>query len=455
MKQQQLNKQNIFSIDVGDYFDQPQESLQLVYSPFTEKTFISTPDFVEKMEAVLAHPEKIDDEIQPIVKDLVAEYPPAHYLEPGILENGFNTLLILPNNICNFSCSYCYSAQGRSGKKLTKAQITGALEDFISPKFIKEDKCFISLLGGGEPLMTWDLTKHIIEYGTQLAEKQGYYIWFSLVTNGSILNDEILNTFKNHNIRIAVSFEILEEIQNLQRGSYNIVDQNLKRLLQENIPTRIRSTITKDNVLLQEQMVQRVIDEYPDIKNIVLEEVTDTDYFETPDKLRAFYHDFLENFNKARDLGLKHQKHVECSSFRNNNLFIDRFCPGVLCITPEGTLSTCSRISSPNDSGYPESLFGDLNNNQLNIDQKQLEKLIIDHNVENSREACATCFTKWHCGGGCYAHKFIYPEEMIDVVCEYKREYTKRKLLSDLDAEYRQEQGLTLKEFILKQLNIS
>lgn len=451
MKQNHLNSRNIYSIPVGEYFEKENESVQLVYSPFTEKTFLAQPDFVEKLNSGAADSGEAGEDIKPVLSQIIPQKDIKEYLEPGVLENGFNTLLILPNNICNFTCSYCYSAKGRSGKKLTKEILKTALDDFINPSNIREGKCFISILGGGEPLMSWDLINFILDYGTRRAEEFGFYIWFSLVTNGSILTDEMLETFKSKNIRLAFSFEILEEIQNLQRGHFQKVSKNLRKVIEAGIAVRIRSTITRENVLLQEKMIQSVVDNYPEVKTVILEEVTDETYFDTPEKMKKFYDDFLNNFNKAFDLGKNHGKNVECSTFRNNNLFIDRFCPGVLCLTPEGNYSVCSRISSPDDPGYNEVIWGKIKENRVELDNDRLKELINGYDVY-SRPECENCYTKWHCGGGCYAHSFIYSDETINIICDYKRKYLRERLLNELDKTYRQK-GISLKEFVLEKIN--
>ena len=452
MKQSQLNKHHIFSIPAGDYFNKPIDDIQLVYAPLTENVFVSTPDFVEKLEQEIESANILDEEVEDLLNTLKIKGELKNYLEKGILENGFNTMLILPNNICNFTCSYCYSAKGRSGKKLSKETITTALNDFINPDKIDQDRIFISILGGGEPMMTWELTKHIIVYAYELSQKKGFTLRMSLVTNGSIITEEMIKIFKQFNIRISVSFEILEEIQNLQRGQYSTVDKNIRILIDAGVHVRIRSTITKESVHLQKKMVETVIERYPEIENIILEEVTDEKHFNTPANLSEFYNDFLNNFNDAFELGKKNNKEVECSTFRNNEILIDRFCPGVLCLTPEGTYSSCSRISSPNDTGYEESIYGRIEKDNVLIDQDKLTNLINDHNVY-SNSKCFECYTKWHCGGGCYAHKHIYSEQTIDAICNYKRKFTKLRLLKDLDTEYQESYGKSLKDFILEKID--
>ncbi|MCF8348017.1 MAG: radical SAM protein [Bacteroidales bacterium] len=448
MNQKNLNTNQIFAIPVGDYFGKTPEDLQLVYSPFTENMFVARPDFVELLNEEILFDKYEKTTQAELLESLVPEGEINDYLHKGVLEEGFNTLLVLPNNICNFSCSYCYSALGRSGKKLTKEMAHVALTDFIHPEKNQHKKIFISILGGGEPLMTWELTRYMIELAYELADKYGFSLWMSLVTNGSILNDEMIGVFKKYQIRIAVSFEILEEIQNLQRGQFDKVDANIRKLITAGVEVRIRSTITKDNVMLQKQMVQAVAERYPAIRNLVMEEVTDENHFKTAEDLRSFYKLFLHNFNEAFVWGEQHEIGIECSSFRNNNLLIDRFCPGVLALTPEGEYSVCSRISSPNDHGYEESIFGRIDNSTVKTDKEKLTDLINGYNLY-SRPECSGCFTKWHCGGGCYAHQFVYNQKTLEAICDYKREFTRLRLLRDLDADYRQSQGVGLKEFVL------
>lgn len=446
-----LNKKNIFSIPVGDYFDQNREDYQLIYAPLTENVFIALPQYVRQMEEEMAGSKKQDTEIAEVLNTLIPEGDFTDYIQTGVTDRQFNTLSILPNNICNFSCSYCYSAQGRSGKKLTKETIETALTHFIDPQRISPSKLYISIFGGGEPFMTPDLIEYIVERSQSLARQHGFILRISMVTNGSLVNKKTIDLLKKYNISLTVSFEILEEIQNLQRGSFDIVSRNIKKLLQEGVTVRIRSTITKQNVKLQQQMVDTVIREYPGIQDIMMEEVTDPSQFENLDQIRLFYKDLLHNFNKACEYGKKYDKRVECSSFRNYNLLIDRFCPGELCLTPEGKYSICSRISSPHDPGYDTSIYGAVENEKVMIDNDIFNRLV-NTNVY-TKEKCQNCFTKWHCGGGCYAQQLAYEDDILNVICDYKREYTKLRLLKDLDDEYQELYGKTLKDFINENSN--
>lgn len=446
MNTKYLNNNNVFSIPVGKEFGKENEELQLVYSPFAENIFIATPTFVTELEMAISHPETASDEIKEIVDTVIPKKNVDEYIHKQKPDEPFNTLSILPNNICNFSCSYCYSADGRSNKKLSKEDISSTIQNFIDPDRLEPQKIYISIFGGGEPLISWDLVKHAIIYSHELGEKFGFTVRISLVTNGSIISGEIIDLLKKYDISVTVSFEILEEIQNLQRGHFDKVSSNIRTLIDAGVYVRFRSTLTKDNVKLQRQMIQTAIQNYPEVESIMMEEVTDVDSFKDFDEIKEFYDDLLSNFIGASEIGERYGKSVECSAARNINLLIDRFCPGEFCLTPEGTFSICSRITSPLDNGYENSIYGKVENNHVVIDKSKLSELI-NVNVY-SKDKCENCFAKWHCGGGCYAQQQAYPEEVLEIACNYKREYTKFRLLKDLDNEYRQQYGMPLKEFL-------
>ena len=72
----------------------------------------------------------------------------------------YTLLTVLPNNTCNFSCSYCYSAAGRNRSVLPLKKLFAAIKYFIISKPKGFDKPLsISFMGGGEPMLSWDNVK--------------------------------------------------------------------------------------------------------------------------------------------------------------------------------------------------------------------------------------------------------------------------------------------------------
>ena len=247
MAYDELIKNEIFPIEVGDTFGRAPEDINLLYSPFTDKALLVTRDFLQQVARQMEHP---SDEAPETVKNVISLLTDYEHRKKTALINRdplhYERMTILPNNVCNFRCSYCYSAHGRTGKVISPKILKAALDHFIDNRRVDTSKQLtLSILGGGEPMVSWDLTKFIVEYGSERAKAMGFKpLEITLVTNGSIMTQEMIDTIKKHKIIVSVSFEILEEIQNLQRGHYDVVSKNINRMIAEGIRPALRACIT-------------------------------------------------------------------------------------------------------------------------------------------------------------------------------------------------------------------
>jgi uncharacterized protein len=71
-----------------------------------------------------------------------------------------------------------------------------------------------------------------------------------------------------------------------------------------------------------------------------------------------------------------------------------------------------------------------------------------------SKEKCKACFAKWHCGGGCLAQKYVYNEEILDLICDFTRSFTQKMILEKLEKQYEEFYHVSLKEAIMNNKNI-
>ncbi len=445
-----LVKNDIFVISVGEDFGKNRDEIAIAYSPFTDNALIVTKNFLSDMQAYCEEPSGVYQEGVADVMESLLDFDNRKKCAPlARSADGYTRLALLPNNVCNFKCSYCYSAQGRSNKVMTRETLKAAIDHFIDPQRMPVDqKLGISILGGGEPLLSWDLVKFGIEYAQERAAQSGYApIDINIVTNGSVFTRDIIDTIKKYRIPVSVSFEILEDIQNLQRGNYDRVAANIDLIISEGIRPQLRATITNDNVGLMKRMVEEVLTRFPGTREIMMEYVTDPEKLTTPEQVCEFYKKYLDNFFEAHEYAAQHGMLLDCSAYRNFNLLIERFCPGDNTITPDGEISVCSRIGAPDDVGYQDSIYGRVNaDGSITVDEDKFQRLI-GLNVHHY-EKCRDCFTRWHCAGGCMVHKYTYPEAIREEICNYNREFTKRMLLRNLDQEYRRESGISLHEAV-------
>ena len=354
-----------------------------------------------------------------------------------------STFYILLNEKCNFHCKYCYSAEGRSKAELTLEEIIISLDFFLSKDRKAPQRRKIMFIGGGEPTLSWPLVKQATEYAEEIAAKNGIELKKELTSNGSILTSEMLNFYKKHNFELQISFEVISDIQNNQRGQFSKVSENIKLLGENNINCRIRSTITELNVSHLEEMVELCHNEYPNVNLLICEPVVDPDYFNTRDIAKNFYKEYFGSFTKAVLMAKKYGINIFSSSYGAINTLREKFCGSLYCITPYATFTTCAFTSSPNESGYKDAVFGEIQEGKITFDNKAYERLT-SANI-NLFPKCVDCWAKWNCGSGCPNQRRVYKSEIFDEICVFTRGLLRHSLLTELGEKYQKSTG---KDFV-------
>ena len=145
MKTELLIKNNVFPIPVGDFFHKETDACYLVYAPLSNVFYLSTGDEVRKLEQTLKKGEDT-----PLVRKLLKQ-DAFKAINQEVSVDTFCTLHLLLNEKCNFSCKYCYSANGRSKAELTEDQIYTTLDYFLSSERAAVKDRTVMFMGGGEP----------------------------------------------------------------------------------------------------------------------------------------------------------------------------------------------------------------------------------------------------------------------------------------------------------------
>jgi uncharacterized protein len=128
--------------------------------------------------------------------------------------NALTELVLNISQGCNLGCSYCFADKGKYGTQntsfMTFENAKRSIDAFIS-KFggVASIKLF-----GGEPLLNFDLIKKICDYLAHLVEENKIQNipMPVVITNLTILNDEMINYFKKYNFSVTVSLDGPESI---------------------------------------------------------------------------------------------------------------------------------------------------------------------------------------------------------------------------------------------------
>lgn len=133
------------------------------------------------------------------------------------------SLNINVTQICNLKCTYCAAGgDGTYGDPVKRIEIEKTLPqlDFFISKLDKGERFHISFLGG-EPLLFPAGIQAICEYVAGAAKEKGFIPSFKITTNGTLINDEILNLLTEYKPTLVISMDGIPEVVDRFRPQKN------------------------------------------------------------------------------------------------------------------------------------------------------------------------------------------------------------------------------------------
>ena len=114
---------------------------------------------------------------------------------------------------CNLCCDYCYVR--KHDATMSPADIQRAI-DFIFAAADPDERLDFGLFGG-EPLLHMSLVENTVDFLEKRSEQSGNTVRMSLVTNGTLLNDEILRFVRDRHLILQVSCDGAPLVQDRHR----------------------------------------------------------------------------------------------------------------------------------------------------------------------------------------------------------------------------------------------
>ena len=165
-------------------------------------------------------------------------------------------------NACNMKCVYCQAQNGRSvptgmmSKEIAKKAVDIALsspETYLSFEF-----------QGGEPLLNFEIIKYIVKYTK--SQKRKKIVEFNIVSNLTLMTEEIAEFVKEHNIGISTSLDGDEALHNKNRmfrnniGTYSSVINGMNILKKHNINFGAIQTTTRNSLNKGKAIVDKYVE---------------------------------------------------------------------------------------------------------------------------------------------------------------------------------------------------
>jgi uncharacterized protein len=165
---------------------------------------------------------------------------------------------------CNLSCSYCIlggdyaNHSGLEQKNMTWDTARKAIDFFLSRA--RKNGVFRVDFFGGEPLLAFPLIKRVINYLKKEFLQRNQELKFSITSNGTIMNDRMVDFLAEHNVLFQISIDGNKELHNSNRkfkgnnvGSFDTILKNLQLISDRNKDyflnkVRLKAVITTESI---------------------------------------------------------------------------------------------------------------------------------------------------------------------------------------------------------------
>ncbi len=332
---------------------------------------------------------------------------------------------ILVTDFCNFRCGYCFIENNLKGPSSVMSK---DLADKVINALINEAKQvpeFRVTFYGGEPFSNSEIVFYIIEKLEQASKK----FFFSCVTNGSLITEEIAKQLKQHNVGVGLSLDGWANIDKNRvftdgKETFYQALKALAILKEAGVNAGISCTITKQNYMHAEEIVEFI--QKLGVRTIgfnLLTRLKEPSKFEVPDPKQLAHHLFAA-YLKAKEL---HMFEDRIDNRRANYFFKEIFhlydCPAfgqLIFFSPTGTVGPCHAF-------YPSGKYQIPIKDDLKIQDEPLFHKWLEIGTLRNKD-CMKCAAIGICGGGCAYDIYVKTGQLgikEDYFCTFQNEILK------------------------------
>ncbi|MCB2300482.1 thioether cross-link-forming SCIFF peptide maturase [Clostridium tagluense] len=339
----------------------------------------------------------------------------------GETESYIKALCLNVIHDCNLRCKYCFADEGEyhGARSVMSAEVGMKAIDFVIEKSGPRRNIEVDLFGG-EPLMAFDTIKEIVEHAKVQEKLHNKSIRFTMTTNATLLNDEIMKYMDENMGNIVLSIDGRKSVNDKVRvradgtGSYDRILPKIKKMVDMRDKSKAyyaRGTFTRENTDFFEDIkhmadlgfkeisIEPVV--LPNEHALSLREEDLPVIFEQYDKL---YKDMLQRHKDGNEFKFYHfnidLKGGPCVYKRISGCGAGH---EYIAVTPDGDIYPCHQFV-----GNKDFLMGDIYNGMHN---KKMELEFKEAHIYN-KPKCTDCWAKFYCSGGCQANNFNFNGDM-------------------------------------------
>ncbi|AOR24379.1 thioether cross-link-forming SCIFF peptide maturase [Clostridium taeniosporum] len=323
---------------------------------------------------------------------------------------------------CNLRCKYCFADEGEyhGHKGVMSLDVAKKAIDYVVKRSGPRKNIEIDLFGG-EPTMIMDTIKDIIKYARDNEKKWNKNIRFTMTTNATLLNPEMMDFMDKEMGNIILSLDGRKCVNDNVRikadgsGSYDDIIPNIKEMIKRRTKGKtfyVRGTFTRNNTDFYEDvmaMINEGFDEIsiepvvlPDEHALSLREEDLETIFENYDKL---YEEMAKRKREGKDEFNFYHFNIDLQGGPCVYKRISGCGAGFeyVAITPQGDVYPCHQFV-----GREEFKLGSIYDDTYDADLgKEFKKAHI-----YNKPKCKDCWAKFYCSGGCQANNFNFNGDM-------------------------------------------
>lgn len=338
------------------------------------------------------------------------------------------SISLMVSNSCNLRCIYCFNDGGtipEDSEIKMSLDVAKASIDYLIKNSGENVGCDFF---GGEPLINFDLIRMIVDY-CKTKDKKNWQ--FSMITNGTIINDEIIKLFKENNFHIVVSYDsILQDIQRVSstgKSNKKLIRGNIKKL-QEAIP---RSELSIRSILTHNMIphILAIIDEAKELGVRVLFGPITLSQGNEMNLNENDYNVYIDTISKVLEESWNSEKIDQVTGITSIANIVLQLMTGnqryyscglgtdQVGVSSSGKIYPCHRFI-----GLKGLCMGDIFNG---IDKEKYKSFVLRF-VDNLTP-CSECWAKYFCGGGCAHESYTYNNNLF-VPFNERCELTKKEI---------------------------
>jgi uncharacterized protein len=366
--------------------------------------------------------EALDD-----INELISEgllYSEDYYENIALKDKSKSFVKALCLNIahdCNLRCKYCFADEGeyKGKRKLMTAEVGKKAIDFVIKSSGPRRNIEVDLFGG-EPLLAFGTIKEIVNYARQIEKIHNKNIRFTMTTNATLLNDEIMEYLDKNMGNIVLSIDGRKSVNDKVRvrvdgsGSYDSILPKIKTMVQRRDKSKqyyVRGTFTRENTDFFEDVMTFANEGFEEISiepvvlsddnELSLREEDLPKIFESYDKL---YIEMSRRIDEGKEFKFYHFN-IDLQGGPCVYKRISGCGAGheYLAVTPDGDLYPCHQFV-----GNEKFKLGDVFEGKVDEDMSVEFKNAHIYNKPKCRE----CWARFYCSGGCQANNFNFNKDI-------------------------------------------